>query len=180
MHASYIFATGTTSGACCGEKLSCGEIRPDDRLCTIYGVLLQSTIFCCKIIFLRFKLFCRKISFDTIYALLRGENLAKNCDRGEKITNMRYELEVLLLGPSRPPGHLEGPYWLLPSYFRHSGYCHLSCACVCRFSSDRFHQRDYPKVSRGDISVQCFLIKGVAGKTGRGGGIIVKNVWTKP
>ena len=101
---------------------------------------VQFMVFCCslqyfvtKSFFLRFKLFCRKISFGTIYALLRGENLAKNCDRGEKITNMRYELEALLLGPSRPPGHLEGPYWLLPSYFRHSGYCHLSCAYVCGF-----------------------------------------------
>ena len=47
-------------------------------MCTIYGDLSHFTNFFGKIsVFLRFTLFCREISFGTIYALLRGEKFSK-------------------------------------------------------------------------------------------------------
>ena len=60
-------------------------------VCTIYGILLHFTLFCCQICF-----------FLAIYAVLSHyrffrfthyyveKNLAKNSARGEKMTNMRY------------------------------------------------------------------------------------------
>ena len=62
-------------------------------VCTIYGILLHFTLFCCQICF-----------FLAIYAVLSHyrffrfthyyveKNLAKNSARGEKMTNMRYAL----------------------------------------------------------------------------------------
>ena len=49
-----------------------------------YNILLPNQFF------LQFTLFCREISFGTIYALLCGEKFSQNCARGEKMTNMRY------------------------------------------------------------------------------------------
>ena len=60
-------------------------------MCTIYGVLLHFTIFCCQISF-----FCNLRCFVAKPVLVRftrfcvEKNLAKNCARGEKMTNMRY------------------------------------------------------------------------------------------
>ena len=60
-------------------------------MCTIYGVLLHFTIFCCQISF-----FCNLRCFVAKSVLVRftrfcvEKNLAKNCARGEKMTNMRY------------------------------------------------------------------------------------------
>ena len=63
-------------------------------VCTIYGILLHFTLFCCQICF-----------FLAIYAVLSHyrffrfthyyveKNLAKNSARGEEITNMRYVLK---------------------------------------------------------------------------------------
>ena len=56
-----------------------------------YGVLLHFTIFCCQISF-----FCNLRCFVAKSVLVRftrfcvEKNLAKNCARGEKMTNMRY------------------------------------------------------------------------------------------
>ena len=41
-------------------------------MCTICGVLMHIMLYCCKVI-LRFTLFCHKIRFVAIYALLRGK-----------------------------------------------------------------------------------------------------------
>ena len=49
-----------------------------------YAVLLQN------LLILQFTLFCRKICFVAIYALLRGEKLSQKWIGGEKMTNMRY------------------------------------------------------------------------------------------
>ena len=57
-------------------------------VCTIYGILLHFTLFCC--IFLRFTLFCRIIGFLRFTRYYVEKNLAKNSARGEKMTNMRY------------------------------------------------------------------------------------------
>ena len=60
-------------------------------MCTSYGILLHFTLFCCK-----------KFCFFAIYAVFRKigllqftrycveKILAKNSDRGEKMTNIRY------------------------------------------------------------------------------------------
>ena len=64
-------------------------------VCTIYGILLHFTLFCCQICF-----------FLAIYAVLSHyrffrfthyymeKNLAKHSARGEKMTNMRYEFRT--------------------------------------------------------------------------------------
>ena len=65
-------------------------------MCTIYGILLHFTLFCCK-----------KFCFFAIYAVFRKigllqftrycveKILAEISDRGEKMTNMRYDLLLL-------------------------------------------------------------------------------------
>ena len=57
-------------------------------VCTIYGILLHFTVFF-RNFFCVLRGFVAKLFF-AIYALLCGENLAKNSDRGEKMTNMSY------------------------------------------------------------------------------------------
>ena len=60
-------------------------------MCTIYGVLLHFTIFCCQIsFFLQFTLFCRETSFGTIYAILRGEKFSQKLCPWRK--NDKYEV----------------------------------------------------------------------------------------
>ena len=57
-------------------------------MCTIYGILLHFTLFCCKKLF-----FCdlRCFSQSWFVAIYCVEKiLAKNSDRGEKMTNIRY------------------------------------------------------------------------------------------
>ena len=49
-----------------------------------YAVLLQN------LLILRFTLFCRKICFVAIYALLRGEKLSKKLCPWRKRTNIMY------------------------------------------------------------------------------------------
>lgn len=65
-------------------------------MCTICGVLWHFTLFSSKFIFLRFTLFYCKISFVSIYALLCGKILPKNCARERKMTNTRYVLALVL------------------------------------------------------------------------------------
>ena len=56
-------------------------------------------VFGCEIGFMViYAIFC-VICFVAICALLRGKNLAKNCIGGEKMTNMRYDLEKFQIGP---------------------------------------------------------------------------------
>ena len=55
-------------------------------MCTIYGDLLHFTLFCCKIcLFFAIYAVLSQNRFVAIYALLSGENLAKNSGRGEKL-----------------------------------------------------------------------------------------------
>ena len=55
-------------------------------VCTIYGILLHFTLFCCKICFFwRFTLFCRKLVFLRFTRYCVEKNLAKNSTRGEKL-----------------------------------------------------------------------------------------------
>ena len=60
-------------------------------VCTIYGILLHFALFCWKIyfFFVDLRCFIAKLFF-AIYALLRGEKIAKNSACGEKMTNIRY------------------------------------------------------------------------------------------
>ena len=60
-----------------------------------YNILLPNQFF------LQFTLFCREISFGTIYALLRGEKFSQNCARGEKMTNMRYVMRFSIFTIAR-------------------------------------------------------------------------------
>ena len=60
-------------------------------VCTIYGILLHFTLFCCKICF--FLAIFAVLSHDRFLRFTRyyvEKNLAKNSARGEKMTNMRY------------------------------------------------------------------------------------------
>ena len=66
---------------------------------TIYGVLSHFTIFCCKIIFLRFTLFCREICFGTIYTLLRGDKMSQKLCLWRK--KDKYEVCVICEQPLR-------------------------------------------------------------------------------
>ena len=72
VHMTYCHVEKNSPHEKCEENLKCGEI-----MCTMYSVLLNFTIFCCKISCLRFTLFCREISLGTIYALLRGEKISQ-------------------------------------------------------------------------------------------------------
>ena len=56
-------------------------------VCTIYGILLHFTLFCCKISFYAVLSQIRFLRF-TRYCV--EKNLAKNSARGEKMTNIRY------------------------------------------------------------------------------------------
>ena len=61
-------------------------------VCTIYGILLHFTLFCCKIcIFLVFYAVLSQNRFLWFTRYCVEKNLAKNSSRGEKMTNMRYE-----------------------------------------------------------------------------------------
>ena len=63
------------------------------NMCTIYGILLHFKLFCCKIcVFLRFTLFCRKIGLLRFTRFCVEKILAKNSVRGEKMTNIRYDM----------------------------------------------------------------------------------------
>ena len=62
----------------------------------IYGILLHFKLFCRKMcVFLRFTLFCRQIGLLQFTRFCVEKILAKNSVRGEKMTNMRYELECI-------------------------------------------------------------------------------------
>ena len=39
-------------------------------VCTIYGILLHFTLFCCQFLFLRFTLFCRIIVFSDLRTIM--------------------------------------------------------------------------------------------------------------
>ena len=59
-------------------------------VCTIYGILLHFTLFCCNFFFLAI---FAVLSHDRFLRFTRyyvEKNLAKNSARGEKMTNMRY------------------------------------------------------------------------------------------
>ena len=83
----------------CGENLSHGEISPHEKcgdksvniMCTIFDVLSHFMLFCCKIFLLcDLRCFVAKsvLSWFTRFGV--EKNRAKNCDCGEKRTNMRY------------------------------------------------------------------------------------------
>ena len=65
-------------------------------MCTIFDVLSHFMLFFCRKFFTQFR--C-DICFVAIYELLRGENSAKNCARGEKwlISGMRSSYSTLLI-----------------------------------------------------------------------------------
>ena len=76
-----IFVTGTTGGARGKKKLSCGEICPYNRLSG--GEILHMTD--CHVE--------KNLHMRNVNKIWNVEkNLAKNCARGEKMTNMRYVL----------------------------------------------------------------------------------------
>ena len=59
-------------------------------MCTIYGILLHFTLFCCKKFFFAIYAVFRKISLLQFTRYCVEKILAKNSDRGEKMTNIRY------------------------------------------------------------------------------------------
>ena len=69
----------------------CGEI-----MCTMYGVLSHFMLFCSRISFFVIYAVLSRNIYLAIHALLRGEKFnKKNCARGEKMTNMRYGASYL-------------------------------------------------------------------------------------
>ena len=68
-------------------------------MCTIYGILLHFTLFCCKkFIFFAIYAVFRKIGLLQFTRYCVEKILAKISDRGEKMTNIRYA------SPFRPTG----------------------------------------------------------------------------
>ena len=65
-------------------------------VCTIYGILLHSTLFCWKIcfFFVNLRWFLSQNGFLRFSRFCVEKNLAKNSARGEKMTNMRYAFEL--------------------------------------------------------------------------------------
>ena len=65
-------------------------------------------LFCCILYCFVAKAFIYAVlsqtRFVVIYALLHGENLSKNCARGEKMTNIRYELAINDRHKNKTPG----------------------------------------------------------------------------
>ena len=67
-------------------------------VCTIYGILLHFTLFCCKICF--FLAIFAVLSHDRFLRFTRyyvEKNLAKNSACGEKMTNIRYGEDLFFL-----------------------------------------------------------------------------------
>ena len=61
-------------------------------MCTMYGVLSHFMLFCSRISFFVIYAVLSRNIYLAIHALLRGEKFnKKNCARGEKMTNMRYD-----------------------------------------------------------------------------------------
>ena len=90
-------------------------------MCTIYGILLHFTLFCCK-----------KFCFFAIYAVFRKigllqftrycveKILAKNSDRGEKMTNMRYGADLFRYN------------FFLKAQFLTLGFCRWFSILICK------------------------------------------------
>ena len=65
------------------------------NMCTIYGILLHLHCFVGKFVFFwRFTLFCRKIGLLQFTRFCVEKILAKNSACGEKMTNIRYGVNV--------------------------------------------------------------------------------------
>ena len=71
-------------------------------MCTIYGILLHFMLFCCKkLIFFAIYAVFRKISLLQFTRYCVEKILAQISDRGEKMTNMRYDISWLFLKGNR-------------------------------------------------------------------------------
>ena len=84
------------------RNMSCGEIFPHDRISTWAMRNLEQICYVEK--FLHMTLFCCKISFVAIYAVLSRftrlcveKNWTQNCACGEKKTNIRYVYKIVFV-----------------------------------------------------------------------------------